>query len=157
MPIGYSSNLNLLFIIYDQNRLKPKKDFIQSTADPAVYAKKLTQVALRRAIMTRTVDQIFNSDERDEIEEEMQESDIIISRDRPHDPDKIAEKDYLNKHVEKWGLEIERVYVKDLLLPENIQRSIEELNEKTRLEDVNLQIQEKQAATKAQIRVSFDV
>jgi len=116
-------------------RVVNANDFIQSTADPAVYAKKLTQVALRRAIMTRTVDQIFNSDERDEIEEEMQ--------------------DYLNKHVEKWGLEIERVYVKDLLLPENIQRSIEELNEKTRLEDVNLQIQEKQAATKAQIRVTL--
>ena len=59
-------------------KLKPKIDFIQSTADPAVFAKKLTQVALRRAVLTRTVDQIFNPDERDEIEEEMQESDYIV-------------------------------------------------------------------------------
>ena len=151
-------------------KLKPKIDFIQSTADPAVFAKKLTQVALRRAVLTRTVDQIFNPDERDEIEEEMQESDYIIQR----SPDStrnsgpvygpvrrtltcsmIARKDFLNKHVEKWGLEIERVYIKDLLLPENIQRSIEETNEKKRLEDINLQIDEKRAVSKAQTRVSF--
>ena len=61
-------------------KLKPRTDFIQSTADPAVFAKKLTQVALRRAVLTRTVDQIFNPDERDEIEEEMQESDHIVQR-----------------------------------------------------------------------------
>ena len=60
-------------------KLKPKIDFIQSTADPAVFAKKLTQVALRRAVLTRTVDQIFNPDERDEIEEEMQESDHNVA------------------------------------------------------------------------------
>ena len=57
------------------HRQNPSIDCIQSTADPAVYTKKLTQVALRRSIMKRTVDQIFDSDERDEIEEEMQESD----------------------------------------------------------------------------------
>ena len=68
----------------------------------------------------------------------------------------IARKDFLNKHVEKWGLEIERVYIKDLLLPENIQRSIEETNEKKRLEDINLQIDEKRAVSKAQTRVSFE-
>ena len=67
----------------------------------------------------------------------------------------IAQKDFLNKHVEKWGLEIERVYIKDLLLPENIQRSIEETNEKKRLEDINLQIDEKRAVSKAQTRVRF--
>ena len=61
-------------------KLKPRKDFIQSTADPAVFAKKLTQVALRRAVLTRTVDQIFNPDERDEIEEEMQASDHTVPR-----------------------------------------------------------------------------
>ena len=153
-------------------KLKPKIDFIQSTADPAVFAKKLTQVALRRAVLTRTVDQIFNPDERDEIEEEMQESDHIVQMSpdstRNSGPVRnsvpvrrtltcsmIARKDFLNKHVEKWGLEIERVYIKDLLLPENIQRSIEETNEKKRLEDINLQIDEKRAVSKAQTRVSF--
>ena len=48
---------------------------IQSAADPATSAKKLTQVALRRSVMKRTVDQIFDSEEREEIEEEMQEND----------------------------------------------------------------------------------
>merc|ERR1719204_1075979 len=87
-------------------RVSNADDLIQSAADPATSAKKLTQVALRRSVMKRTVDQIFDSEEREEIEEEMQ--------------------DFLNKHAEKWGLEIERVYIKDLLLPENIQQSIEE-------------------------------
>ena len=94
-------------------KLKPRKDFIQSTADPAVFAKKLTQVALRRAVLTRTVDQIFNPDERDEIEEEMQESDHIF------------------------------------------QRSPDRKPTKKRLEDINLQIDEKRAVSKAQTRVSF--
>merc|ERR1712212_414571 len=76
-------------------------DFIQSTAHPAVYTKNLTQVVLRRAIMTRTVDQIFDSEERDDIEEEMQHK----------------------------------------------------LNEKNRLEDVKLQIDEKRAKSKAHIKV----
>ena len=58
---------------------------IQSTADPAVCAKKLTQVALRRAIMNRTVDQIFDSEEREEIEEEMQENDEIAFTRYPRD------------------------------------------------------------------------
>ena len=58
------------------HKQKPSIDLIQSTADPAVCAKKLTQVALRRAIMNRTVDQIFDSEEREEIEEEMQEHDV---------------------------------------------------------------------------------
>ena len=59
------------------HKQKPSIDLIQSTADPAVCAKKLTQVALRRAIMNRTVDQIFDSEEREEIEEEMQENNEI--------------------------------------------------------------------------------
>ena len=54
---------------------KPSKEFIFSTADPAASAKKLTKVALRRSVMKRTVDQIFESEEREEIEEEMKEND----------------------------------------------------------------------------------
>jgi len=116
-------------------RVSDADDLIQSAADPATSAKKLTQVALRRSVMKRTVDQIFDSEEREEIEEEMQ--------------------DFLNKHAEKWGLEIERVYIKDLLLPENIQQSIEETNEKKRMADINQQIDQKQAESKAQIRVKL--
>ena len=56
-------------------RKKPPKEFIFSTADPAASAKKLTKVALRRSVMKRTVDQIFESEEREEIEEEMKEND----------------------------------------------------------------------------------
>ena len=59
------------------NQQKPSIDLIQSAADPATSAKKLTQVALRRSVMKRTVDQIFDSEEREEIEEEMQENDEI--------------------------------------------------------------------------------
>ena len=145
---------------------------IQSTADPAVCAKKLTQVALRRAIMNRTVDQIFDSEEREEIEEEMQENDEIrhivyaiyevrttkfvlrTIRQTPMSPFHRS-KDYLNSYAAKWGLEIERVYIKDLLLPENIQQSIEETNEKKRMADINQQIDQKQAESKAKIRVSL--
>ena len=55
----------------------------------------------------------------------------------------------------KWGLEIERVYIKDLLLPENIQESIEKTNEKKRMADLNLKKDQKRAEQKAQDRVSF--
>ena len=48
---------------------------IQLTADPATSAKKLSKVALRRSVMNRTVDQIFDSEVREEIEEEMKEND----------------------------------------------------------------------------------
>ena len=54
---------------------KPSKDMIQLTADPATSAKKLSRVALRRSVMNRTVDQIFDSEVREEIEEEMKEND----------------------------------------------------------------------------------
>ena len=47
------------------------------------------------------------------------------------------------------------MYIKDLLLPENIQQSIEETNEKKRMADINQQIDQKQAESKAQIRVSY--
>ena len=47
------------------------------------------------------------------------------------------------------------MYIKDLLLPENIQQSIEETNEKKRMADINQQIDQKQAESKAQNRVSF--
>ena len=55
----------------------------------------------------------------------------------------------------KWGLEIERVYIKDLLLPENIQESIEKTNQKKRMADLNLKKDQKRAEMKAQDRVSF--
>ena len=48
---------------------------IQSTADPAISAKKLTGVALRRSVMNVTVDQIFDSEVREVIEEELKETD----------------------------------------------------------------------------------
>ena len=47
------------------------------------------------------------------------------------------------------------MYIKDLLLPENIQQSIEETNEKKRMADINQQIDQKQAESKAKIRVSL--
>ena len=59
------------------NSQKPSKEFIFSTADPAASAKKLTKVALRRSVMKRTVDQIHDAEEREEIEEEMKENDSI--------------------------------------------------------------------------------
>ena len=64
-------------------------------------------------------------------------------------------KAYLNTYTAKWGLEIERVYIKDLLLPENIQLSMEETNEKKRMADVNQQIARNKAELKAKTRVSF--
>ena len=61
----------------------------------------------------------------------------------------------MNERAVKWGLEIERVYIKDLLLPENIQESIEKTNEKKRMADLNLKKSQERADQKAQDRVSF--
>ena len=62
----------------------------------------------------------------------------------------------MNGRAVKWGLEIERVYIKDLLLPENIQESIEKTNEKKRMADLNLKKDQNRAEQKAQDRVSFE-
>ena len=62
----------------------------------------------------------------------------------------------MNERAVKWGLEIERVYIKDLLLPENIQESIEKTNEKKRMADLNLKKSQERADQKAQDRVSFE-
>ena len=48
------------------------------------------------------------------------------------------------------------MYIKDLLLPENIQESIEKTNEKKRMADLNLKKDQKRAELKAQDRVSFE-
>ena len=48
---------------------------IQLTADPETSTKKLTKIALRRSVMNRTVDQVFDPEEREKIEEEMKEND----------------------------------------------------------------------------------
>ena len=48
---------------------------IQLTADPATSTKKLTRIALRRSVMKRTVDQVYDSEEKEKIEEEMKEND----------------------------------------------------------------------------------
>ena len=47
------------------------------------------------------------------------------------------------------------MYIKDLLLPENIQESIEKTNQKKRMADLNLKKDQKRAEMKAQDRVSF--
>ena len=62
----------------------------------------------------------------------------------------------MNERVVKWGLEIERVYIKDLLLPENIQESIEKTNEEKRMADLNLKKDQERAELKAKDRVSFE-
>ena len=48
------------------------------------------------------------------------------------------------------------MYIKDLLLPENIQESIEKTNEKKRMADLNLKKSQERADQKAQDRVSFE-
>ena len=48
------------------------------------------------------------------------------------------------------------MYIKDLLLPENIQESIEKTNQKKRMADLNLNKDQKRAEMKAQDRVSFE-
>ena len=49
------------------------KEVVQASIDPPVYAKNLTQIVLRQQIACYTVNQIFNLNQRDQLEQKIKD------------------------------------------------------------------------------------
>merc|ERR1719447_1062214 len=114
-------------------RILNPRDIIAARIDPPVYAKNLIKLALRKEINALNVSEIFSKEQRDKIE-------VNIKR-------------TLNGSTIGAGLEIDRFFLKDTFLPEELHKTNAKHYENMRIEKTTAEIRKGEKSCTAQIKM----